>query len=155
MATTQADSARVRKWARERGVKAEFGAGSAVLLKANEPFKGSEENKSTEWAVMVSQGDITLLQRITQPKAQSQSVSGSAGPVCGEGEVGGGELLQPPAHCTGTGPPFRGKQGFWAHPGLAGSFVMKMQMKVEALPFLLQMTEQVEAAQSQWDPDTE
>lgn len=29
-------------------VNAEFGAGSAVLLKANEPFKGSEENKSTE-----------------------------------------------------------------------------------------------------------
>lgn len=33
---------------------------------------------------MVSQGDITLLQRITQPKAQSQLVSGSAGPACGE-----------------------------------------------------------------------
>lgn len=56
----------------------------------------------------VSQGDITLLQRITQPKAQSQSVSGSAGPACGEK----GGALQPPAHCTRTGPPFRGKQGF-------------------------------------------
>lgn len=39
---------------------------------------------------MVSQGDITLLQRITQPEAQSQSVSGSAGSACGErqGEEG-------------------------------------------------------------------
>lgn len=35
---------------------------------------------------MVSQGDITLLQRITQPEVQSQSVSGSAGPACREGE---------------------------------------------------------------------
>lgn len=34
---------------------------SAVLLKANEPFKGSEENKSTECTVMVSQVDIILL----------------------------------------------------------------------------------------------
>lgn len=34
---------------------------SAVLLKANEPFKGSEENKSAECAVMVSQVDIILL----------------------------------------------------------------------------------------------
>lgn len=61
---------------------------------------------------MVSQGDITLLQRITQPEAQSQSVSGSVGPACGERAVGGGVLQTPPsnAHCTGTGPPFRGER---------------------------------------------
>ena len=127
----------VSKWARERGVKTEFGAGSAVLLKSNEPFKGSEENKSTEWAVMVSQGDITLLQRITQPEARSQSASGSAHPAIGERDTGEEGYSSPlhTAHCTGTGPPFRGKQGFWAHPGLAGNFVMKMQMKVQACHF--------------------
>lgn len=35
---------------------------------------------------MVSQGDITLLQRIRQARAQSQSLPGSTGPVCGERE---------------------------------------------------------------------
>lgn len=49
---------------------------------------------------MVSQGDITLLQRITQPEAQSQSVSGSAGPACGERAAGGGVLQPPPLPCT-------------------------------------------------------
>lgn len=48
---------------------------------------------------MVSQGDITPLQRITQPGAQSQSLSGSAGSACGRRGT---------AHCTRTGPPFRG-----------------------------------------------
>lgn len=60
---------------------------------------------------MVSQGDVTLLQRITQPEEQSQLVSGSANLACGQRERGGAGL-QPPAHCTGIGPPFRGKQSF-------------------------------------------
>lgn len=68
---------------------------------------------------MVSQGDITLLQRITQPEAQSQSLFGSAGPACGARAVGGG-VLQPPAHCTGTGPHFRGKQAFEPTQALQG-----------------------------------
>lgn len=44
-----------------KGLKQTLEQDSAVLLKANEPFKGSEENKSTECVVMVSQVDIILL----------------------------------------------------------------------------------------------
>lgn len=102
---------RVIKKARERRVKAEFGQAMQVLLKANEPFKGSGENKSMEWAVMVSQGDITLLQKIAQPKAQSQLVWSSAGSAWGERR--GAEA---PIHCRETGPLFKGKQGFLSPP---------------------------------------
>lgn len=82
-----------------------------VLLKANEPFKGSGENKSTEWAVMVSQGDITLLQKIAQPKVQSQLVWSSAGSAWGERRG-----AEDPILCRETGPLFRGKQGFLSPP---------------------------------------
>lgn len=53
---------------------------------------------------MVNQGDITLLQRITQSEAQSQSHCGSAaGPACGDdGETRG--ALRPLGHCAGAGP---------------------------------------------------
>lgn len=110
MSRTQTDTGtRVKQWARDRGVKAEFGAGSAVLLKANEPFKGSVESKSTEWAVMVSQGDITLVQKITQPISLWFCWSSMW-------ERGEGGVPQPPAHCAGTGPPFRGKTGLLSPP---------------------------------------
>lgn len=56
---------------------------------------------------MVSQGDITLLQKIAQPKAQSQLVWSSAGSAGGERR--GAEA---PIHCRQTGPLFKGKQGF-------------------------------------------
>lgn len=82
-----------------------------VLLKANEPFKGSGENKSTKWAVMVSRGDIAPLQKITQPKVQSQLVWSSAGSAWGERR--GDEA---PIHCRQTGPLFKGKQGFLSPP---------------------------------------
>lgn len=74
---------------REWGVKKKSRVwSSAVLLKTNELFKASVESKSTEWTMMVSQGDIALLQRITQPEAQSQSLSDSAGLACGRQRKG-------------------------------------------------------------------
>lgn len=85
--------------------------------------------------MMVSQGDIALLQRITQPEAQSQSLSNSAGLACGRQRKGRSGAAAP---CTlhWNWASFQGETGFWAHPGLAGSFVMKMQMKVQTLTFL-------------------
>lgn len=50
-----------RKDPENEGLRQTLERDSAVLLKANEAFKGSEENKSTECAVMVSQVDIILL----------------------------------------------------------------------------------------------
>lgn len=89
-----------------KGLKQTLEQAMQVLLKANEPFKGSGENKSTEWAVMVSQGDITLLQKIAQPKAQSQLVWSSAGSAWGERR--GAEA---PIHCRENWASFQGKTG--------------------------------------------
>lgn len=49
---------------------------------------------------MVSQGDITLLQRITQPEAQSQSVSGSAALACQRETEEGEEQCCSPLHAA-------------------------------------------------------
>lgn len=68
--------------------------------------------------MMLNQGDTTLLQSITPPEAQSQTLSGSAGLACGKNEGKGG-ALQPPGHCTGNGPPsFQGKTALLSPPSL-------------------------------------
>lgn len=63
---------------------------------------------------------------------------------------GRGGVLKPLYTAEKLGLFSRENRVVWAHPGLAGRFVLKIQIVVETYPFLLQMTDQPQCPQSQW-----
>lgn len=63
----------------------------------------------------------------------------------------GGGVRQPPAHCTGTGPPFRGKTGLLSPPRPGREFRDENANESGSSAIFVAMTDQVQATQSQGD----